>query len=164
MEQGTLIDWWIITRETLFILVYLAIMTFFLQGNKVALWQAFVLFIVYVIHIFLMKYSSKYEVAIKKSLANFMEIKELSRLAQKDISVFHRNLRTQALSIEMLNQVNFYIDDKGYIVFGKSGIRRKCKPIVSVKLGEEQFAEPDDTALMARLSFKRAVTKIILRI
>lgn len=167
VETSTLIDWWIITRETLFILVYLAIMTFFLQGNNVELWQAFILFLVYIIHIFLMKYSSKYEVAIKKSLANFMEIRELSRLAQQDISVFHRNMRSQALSIEMLNQVNFHIQTFGmheYIVFGKSGIRRKCKPIMSVKLGEEQFAQKDDSTLMARLNFKRAVTKIILRI
>jgi len=37
-------------------------------------------------------------------------------------------------------------------------------PIVSIKLGEEQFAEPDDKALMARLNLKRAVTKIIVKL
>jgi hypothetical protein len=31
-------------------------------------------------------------------------------------------------------------------------------------LGEEQFAEKDDSALMARMNFKKAVTKIIVRI
>ena len=100
-----MIDWWIITRETLFILFYLCIVSVFLYGNSVQLWQAFILFVVYIVHIFLMKYSSKYEVAIKKSLANFMEIKELTKLASEDITIFHRNLRSQALSIEMLNQV-----------------------------------------------------------
>lgn len=33
-----------------------------------------------------------------------------------------------------------------------------------VKLGEEQFAEKDDRQLMARLNFKRAVTKIIVKL
>lgn len=85
MEEGTLIDWWIITRETLFILFYLAIVTAFLVGNKVELYQATVLFILYIVHIFLMKYSNKYEVAIKKAVANKMEINELQRIAHRDI-------------------------------------------------------------------------------
>lgn len=33
-----------------------------------------------------------------------------------------------------------------------------------VKLGEEQFAEKDDRKLLARLNFKRAVTKIIVKL
>ena len=33
-----------------------------------------------------------------------------------------------------------------------------------MKLGEEQFAEKDDKKLVARLNFKRAVTKIIVKI
>jgi hypothetical protein len=37
-------------------------------------------------------------------------------------------------------------------------------PIVSIKLGEEQFAEPDDKALMARLKLKRAVTYLIVKL
>jgi len=85
VEEGTLIDWWIITRETLFILFYLAIVTAFLVGNKVELYQATVLFILYIVHIFLMKYSNKYEVAIKKAVANKMEINELQRIAHRDI-------------------------------------------------------------------------------
>lgn len=40
-------------------------MTFALYGNKIELWKSCILFIVYIVHIFLMKYSSKYEVAIK---------------------------------------------------------------------------------------------------
>ena len=33
VDAGTLIDWWIITRETVFIFIYLAIITYFLMGN-----------------------------------------------------------------------------------------------------------------------------------
>ena len=33
VDAGTLIDWWIITRETVFIFIYLAIITYFLIGN-----------------------------------------------------------------------------------------------------------------------------------
>ena len=65
MPAGTLIDWWIITRETVFILFYLIILTYCLMGNQVELPQAIILFVLYIVHIFLMKYSSKYEVALK---------------------------------------------------------------------------------------------------
>lgn len=49
-------------------------------------------------------------------------------------------------------------------MFEDTGIVRPLIPIVSIKLGEEQFAEPDDKALMARLNLKRAVTKIIVKL
>jgi len=52
----------------------------------------------------------------------------------------------------------------GYIVFANTKIQYKLQPIVCVKLGEEQFAEKDDRQLMARLNFKRAVTKIIVKL
>ncbi len=63
----------------------------------------------------------------------------------------------------MLSKIQFNLIDN-YIVFEKTGIRKKLDPIVCVKLGEEQFAEPDDYALMSRLNFKRAVTKIIIKL
>ena len=50
-----------------------------------------------------MKYSAKYEVAIKQALANRLEIRELSKIAKKDINRFHMNVKTQAITIEMLN-------------------------------------------------------------
>lgn len=62
----------------------------------------------------------------------------------------------------MLNQIRFRIID-GFIVYEDTGIRVKLMPIVCVKLGEEQFAEADDKALCARMNFKRAVTKIIIK-
>ena len=61
----TLIDWWIITRETVFILMYLIVISIFLYGNRVEVWKALILLVLYIVHIFLMKFSSKYEVAIK---------------------------------------------------------------------------------------------------
>ena len=65
VPDNTLIDWWIITRETIFILVYLGMLSYFLYGNQVELVNAVILFILYIVHIILMKFSSKYEVAIK---------------------------------------------------------------------------------------------------
>ena len=82
MPIGTLIDWWIITRETVFILIYLIAISVFLFGNRVELFKALILFILYIVHIFLMKFSSKYEVAIKQALANRNEIKTLSKIAK----------------------------------------------------------------------------------
>ncbi len=69
VAEGTLIDWWIVSRETGFFLLYLAIMTIVINGNQVGLFGALILFLLYIVHIFLMKYSSKYEVVIKKMLA-----------------------------------------------------------------------------------------------
>lgn len=90
VAEGTLIDWWIVSRETAFFLLYLGIMSFLLNGNKVELFGATILLILYILHIFLMKHSSKYEVVIKKLLAQRMEIKELNRLANNgEIFRFH---------------------------------------------------------------------------
>jgi Ca2+/Na+ antiporter len=69
VQEGTLIDWWIVSRETAFFLLYLAIMSILLYGNKVDIGGAMILIVLYIVHIFLMKYSSKYEVVIKKLLA-----------------------------------------------------------------------------------------------
>ena len=81
VQEGTLIDWWIVSRETAFFLLYLAVMSFLLYGNQVELTGAVILLLLYVVHIFLMKYSSKYEVVIKKLLAQKLEISELNRMA-----------------------------------------------------------------------------------
>lgn len=69
MQEGTLIDWWIVSRETVFFLIYLAIISLLLVGNEVQLYGAIILVVLYVLHIFLMKFSSKYEIVIKKLLA-----------------------------------------------------------------------------------------------
>jgi hypothetical protein len=111
-----------------------------------------------------MKYSSKYEIVIKKLLAQTMEIRELNRLANNgQIYRFHQSMKSQAICIEQLNRIEFSVIN-GYIVFTDTLIRYKLQPIVCVKLGEEQFAEKDDRQLMARLNFKRAVTKIVVKL
>ena len=81
VQEGTLIDLWIVSRETAFFLLYLAVMSVLLYGNQVELIGAVILLLLYVVHIFLMKYSSKYEVVIKKLLAQKLEINELNRMA-----------------------------------------------------------------------------------
>jgi hypothetical protein len=72
-------------------------------------------------------------------------------------------LKSEAICIEQLNRLEFSVIN-GYIVFANTNIQYKLQPIVCVKLGEEQFAEKDDKQLMARLAFKRAVTKIIVKL
>lgn len=96
------------------------------------------LFCLYIVHIVLMKYSQKYEVAIKTSLANKMEIRALKALAANPttMKLFHMSPRTNAISIEMLNKVRYRLQDN-YIVFEDTGIVRPLIPIVSIKLGEE---------------------------
>ena len=95
------------------------------------------LFVLYIAHIFLMKYSSKYELIIKKKLAQRMELKELVRIANNNqIFRFHQNLKNAGVSIEMLNKIEFQVINN-HIVFNQTQIQYKLKPIVCVKLGEE---------------------------
>ena len=159
----TLIDWWIITRETVFILLYLIVISVFLYGNRVELYKALILVVLYIVHIFLMKFSSKYEVAIKQALANRIEIKTLSKIAKTDITRFHMNLKAQSISIEMLNKVHFTLKGE-YIVFKDSLIRKKLKLSNSIKSGEEKFADKSDKTLMARKMWKEAVSMIIIKL
>ncbi len=63
--------------------------TVFLSEKDIQMWHALVLLLLYFVHIMLMKYNRVYEVAIKKSVARSLEIKELTRIAHKDISHFH---------------------------------------------------------------------------
>lgn len=163
VAEGTLIDWWIITRETMFFFLELGLMVYLLYGNSINLAKAYILVGVYVVHIILVKFSSKYEILIKHKLANSLELRELDNIAKNNVQAFHRTLRTEAISIEMLNQINFKFID-GYIVFEDSLIKRKINPVSMIKLGEEQFATPSDKALHARLNMKRAVTKIIIKL
>ena len=54
-----------------------------------------------------MKMNHTYEVAIKRAVASFMEVRELRRLAKVDIHHFHNNLDTRYPSIELLNKINY---------------------------------------------------------
>ena len=159
----TLIDWWIITRETVFIFIYLIVISVFLYGNSVQLWKALILVVLYIAHIFLMKFSSKYEVAIKQALANKLEIKTLSKIAKDDITRFHMNLKSEAISIEMLNKVHFTLRGD-YIVFKDSLIRKKLRLSNSIKSGEEKYADKSDKKLISRKMWKEAVSMIIIKL
>lgn len=44
---GTKIDQWIITRDTIFFIVYLAVISLFLYSNNIQVWQAAVLMFLY---------------------------------------------------------------------------------------------------------------------
>jgi len=54
-----------------------------------------------------MKFNYSYEVWLKRSFASMLEVKELKRLANEDITHFHYNLDTRCPSIEILNRINF---------------------------------------------------------
>jgi hypothetical protein len=115
-ETNTRIDWWVITRDTLFFIIYLVVITIFLSSNEITLTNAIILIVIYGIHIMFMKWNMLYEVAIKKGVARMMEIKELTRIAHSDIDFFHKNLNSRAINIEMLMKLDYKVEDK-YIIF-----------------------------------------------
>lgn len=115
-EQGTRIDWWVITRDTIFLIIYLVVITIQLSSNNITITNALILVVLYVFHILMMKFNSIYEVAIKKNVARSMEIKELTYVANTNIDHFHRNLNTRVINIETLKKLDYKIEDK-YIVF-----------------------------------------------
>ena len=82
-------------------------MSTFLQGNKIDNFAIYCLIIVYLVHVSLMKYNFVIEVALKRSVASFLEVRELNRLAIKDIHIFHYNVDTRVPSIELLCKINF---------------------------------------------------------
>lgn len=61
----------------------------------------------YLFHVVLMKLNYSYEVWLKKTVAAYLEVKELRKLANQDISHFHYNLDTRVPSIEILNRIDF---------------------------------------------------------
>lgn len=115
-ESGTRIDWWVITRDTLFFIIYLIVITIFLSANSITITNAIILILIYIVHVFAMKWNIIYEVAIKKNVARFLEIKELTRIAKTDIDFFHKNLNSRCLTIEILSKLEYQVEDK-YIVF-----------------------------------------------
>ena len=76
-EVSTRVDWWISTRDTIFMMLQLFILIALLIGNSINLWRAVVMLVMYFIHVLLMKYNHLYEVAIKKSVARNIELKKL---------------------------------------------------------------------------------------
>jgi hypothetical protein len=56
-------------------------MSVFISSNSITLTNALILICLYAVHILAMKYNCIYEVAIKKNVARFLEIRELTKLA-----------------------------------------------------------------------------------
>ena len=131
-EEGTRIDWWIITRDTIFIVMYLVVITVFLASRDIAIWQALVLLGLYIVHILLMKFNHLYEVAIKKTVARKLEIRELTRLASKDISHFHKISNTRSITLEHINSIDFKVEEK-HIVFDPFNRKKIKDPCVIIK-------------------------------
>ena len=75
-DIDTKIDWWIITRETIFLLFYICLFSGFLIDNKIEVWKAGILLGFYFVHIIMMVLNQYYEVAIKKAVARHYELKE----------------------------------------------------------------------------------------
>jgi Ca2+/Na+ antiporter len=162
-EEGTRIDWWVITRDTIFLVIYLVVITLQLASNNITITNALILVVLYAIHIILMKFNATYEVAIKKNVARSMEIKELTSMANSQIDVFHRNLNSRALTIETLKKLDYKVDDK-YIVFEDNQRKRIKDPIVVIVDEEIPFSMMDDRGFIARMLWKKAAIKIIIRI
>lgn len=76
-------------------------------GNQIETYAVWMLVVIYLVHVILMKLNHMYEVGIKKSLANAMEVGELKRIATEDISHFHYNLDSRNVCLEMLNKIKF---------------------------------------------------------
>lgn len=105
--EKTRIDWWISTRDAILFIFYLALMSFFMSGNQIENYAIYTLLLIYIIHVVIMKMNHTYEVALKKNVANALEVDELNRLANEDITHFHYNLEARTPPIEVLNKIQF---------------------------------------------------------
>lgn len=180
--EDTRIDWWISTRDSILFIVYLVVQSYFLIGNEIDSYAIYVLIVIYVIHVILMKLNHPVEVMIKKSVANYFEVRELHRLADENIQHFHYNLDSRTPCLELLNKIKFRQEGE-ILVFetsskmakflGKKGgfmgrqnnqLRYRMKPIQSIKIADERFATPDDKFLMAKARWKQAVIKVLTKL
>lgn len=110
-----------------------------------------------------MKFNYLYEVAIKKSVARSLEIKELNKIAIKDISHFHKNLNSRSITIEMLKKVEYRVEEK-YIIFDALNRKKIKDPIVVIKDDKIPYQYLDNRSYVAKMMWKRAAIKIIIRL
>lgn len=144
-EKGTRIDWWIISRDTVFIIVYLSFLSGFMKGNEIDYWKPIVLFVLSLIHVLLMKYNSVYEIAIKKAVARNMEVKELKKIVKEDISKFHTNqemfsrrityeeLRSDVLQFKLKEELVLTTLEDSDLKYLKKQMKERCPELVSDK-------------------------------
>lgn len=182
--EDTRIDWWISIRDSTLFIIYLGVMSAFMYGNDINDIQIYILIVLYIFHVILMKNNHSYEVALKKTFASMLEVRELNRLANDDdnngMQHFHYNLDTRFPCIEMLNKINFR-QEGDILIFENmvnkntapggqfmarqnNQVRYRMKPIHRIRIREERFATPDNRSLMIRARFKQAVIKILTKL
>jgi Ca2+/Na+ antiporter len=158
-DKGTKIDWWIITREAIFLIVYVSFFSGFLIGNQITAWKAAILLLCYFVHIIMMILNQYYEVAIKKAVARHYELKEKSEVCKKDIHYYHQNFESESsrkITCDMLLNVKLVIKDK-YIIHEDAQFRERANPkILAI------FLESDIGAGI--IHFRRLASRIILLI
>lgn len=99
-DKNCKIDWWISTRETFFIMIYLCVFSGFLFGNDITLWKALILMAIYLVHIGFMKFNYIYEVLIKRAVAQWIEQRiKFKNSKEEDTKLklklnIHRHLRS----------------------------------------------------------------------
>jgi hypothetical protein len=94
-------------------MIYLGVFSFFLYGNNIESWKAIIIFLLYFVHILLMKFNYIYEMSIKKTVARNIELKALKKQADKDISSFHKNPERKGIKSEDLANIRYSIEDDG---------------------------------------------------
>lgn len=128
--EDTRIDWWISIRDSTLFIIYLSVMSVFMIDNDINDIQIYILIILYILHIVLMKNNHTYEVALKKTFASMLEVRELNRLANDDdnngMQHFHYNLDTRFPCIEMLNKINFR--QEGDILIFENMVNKNTAP------------------------------------
>jgi hypothetical protein len=143
--------------------IYLIIITIFLSSNSISSTNAVILLLLYIVHIFAMKWNVIYEVAIKKNVARGQEVIELIGLAKKDISFYHQNLNSRAITIEALVNLDYKVENK-YIVFDQRFKKKIKEPKVVFAEEESPMLLMDDRNYVAKLLWKKAAAKIMIRI
>jgi hypothetical protein len=99
-------------------------------GNDINDIQIYILIVLYIFHVILMKNNHTYEVALKKTFASMLEVRELNRLANDEenngMQHFHYNLDTRFPRIEMLNKINFR--QEGDILIFENMVNKNSAP------------------------------------
>lgn len=153
-DVGTRIDWWIITRETIFLLFYLGWFTGFLIGNSIEVWKSILLLVFYFIHIIMMVLNSYYEVAIKKAVARHYEIRDIKSKIHRSPANFHTtNIQTsRKITDEKLKSVKLKLE-KGYIIYDAQYREKANIKYYNIYSGGEDFTQ-----------FQKITAKVILMI
>jgi Ca2+/Na+ antiporter len=129
-DHGTKIDWWIITREIIFAVVYISVFSGFLVGNKIEAWKAGILLLCYLIHIIMMVLNQYYEVAVKKAVDRHYKLREKAEICKADIHHYHQNKESEdcfRMTCDKLMAIKLTVKDK-YIIHEDPKFRERANP------------------------------------